>query len=194
MSNKVQFGLKNVHYAVLTETPNALPTWATPVAVKGAVTMELSHETAENNFYADNTTYYRTMFNNGYTGSLEMALIPDQMLQDVWGFGYDSTNKLVYEDANAEAKPFALLFQFEGDDTETLYCLYRCFGSRPQVASATTNESGATPQTQTIDLTVLPVVDPTGTIIDGKVYVKTDENTDAAIKTAWFNSVFTALQ
>ena len=42
--SKVRFGLKNVHYAVLSETENdgvISYTWGTPVAVRGAVNRHL---------------------------------------------------------------------------------------------------------------------------------------------------------
>ena len=87
MENKVRFNLKNVHYAILTETVNTLGvttySWATPVAVKGAVSLDLSQEGEVSPFYADGITFYRSVSNNGYSGSLEMARYPDQMLQDV---------------------------------------------------------------------------------------------------------------
>lgn len=191
MANKVQFGLKNVHYAILTETDSASPTYGTPQKLAGAVSIELSPEGNETAFYADNMEYFQTSADNGYTGSLEMALITDDAKKDIWGFGYDTANKIVFEDANATPKYFALLFQIEGDKTESLYAFYKCRASRPNVASQTTNENGAEPQTQSVDLTAVPLIDPTGGVLNGKVYAKTDETTEATVKNAWFTSVFT---
>ena len=42
-ANKVKFGLKNVHYAVLDETDGAA-SYGTPVAVPGAVNLNLSQQ------------------------------------------------------------------------------------------------------------------------------------------------------
>ena len=192
MANKVQFGLKNVHYAVLTEASSGSPSFATPKAIKGAVNLELSHETAETNFFADNQAYYRTSANNGYTGSLEIAKVPDDMLKDIWGFGYDTTNKVLYEDGNIEPKPFALLFQIDGDQNDECYVMYRCYASRPQIQSTTKNENGNEPQTQTLDLTVLPLIDnSTGKALNEKIYARTDGSTLATVKASWFTTVFT---
>ena len=67
--NKVRFGLKNVYYAKLTE--GSTNSFATPVAVPGAVSMTLDSNVANGTFYADNISYYTTFSNNGYTGTLE---------------------------------------------------------------------------------------------------------------------------
>lgn len=190
MANKVQFGLKNVHYAILTEADSTAPTYGTPKKLAGAVSIELSPEGNETAFYADNMEYFNVSADNGYTGSLEMALITDEAKKDIWGFGYDTANKIVYEDANAQPKYFALLFQIEGDATESLYAFYKCRASRPSVASQTIDENGKEPQTQSVDLTAVPLVDPTGGVLNGKVYAKTDETTATSVKSGWFSTVF----
>ena len=191
--NKVRFGLKNVHYAILTESDSAAPTFGTVKALPGAVSMDLSPEGGSNPFYADNIEYFRSQYNNGYSGSLELAKIPDEALKDIWGYGYDDTNKLVYEDAKAEGKYFALLFQIEGDQREDCYVLYKCYATRPNIGSQTIGENGPEPQTQSVDLTAIPLIDPTGGVLDGKVQLHTDENTSDATKAAWFTAVFTGI-
>lgn len=193
MANKVRFGLCNVHYALLTEADNAAPTFGAVKKLRGAVSMELSPEGGANPFYADNIEFFRTQYNNGYSGSLELARISDEALQDIWGFGYDNTNKLIYESAKAESKPFALLFQIEGDANKDLYILYKCYATRPNVGSTTIGENGPEPQTQSVDLTCIPLTDPTGGVLDGKVYLRTDGNTSTSIVNGWFSSVFTGI-
>lgn len=193
MANKVQFGLSNVYYAILTESDSAAPTFGTPKKLAGAVSLELTQEGTENNFYADNITYFRYGQTNGYTGSLELARITDDALKDIWGFGYDNTNKLIYEDASAEAKPFALLFQIDGDANSDLYVMYKCYASRPNVSSTTINENGKEPQTQTVDLTCVPLIDPTNGVLNKKTYIRTDGDTSTTIRNAWFSSVFTGI-
>ena len=41
MSNKIKYGLKNVHYAVITEAGGVV-SYGTPVAIPGAVNITLS--------------------------------------------------------------------------------------------------------------------------------------------------------
>ena len=137
--NKVRFGLCNVYYAVLTEsTDSSNNSWATPKAVKGAVNLTLDSNSSDGTFYADNVAYYKTFANNGYTGSLEMARISDEMLKDVWGMTLDANTKVLYEETGVQPKPFALLFQIEGDESAELNVFYRVVPtSKPTVGSQT---------------------------------------------------------
>ena len=192
MANKVRFGLTNVYYAILTESENQAPSYGTPKRLAGAVTLDLSQEGSTNSFYADNIEFFRVSANNGYSGSLELANINETALQDIWGFGYDSTKKILYEDSKAEPKPFALLYQIDGDANNDLFVLYKCYASRPNIGSTTKNENGNEPQTQTVDISCVPLTDPTAGVMDGKVFAKTDGSTSTAIVSGWFSSVFTS--
>ena len=60
MANKVRFGLKNVYYAILTESDNAAPSYGTPKRLLGAVSLDLTQEGGSNSFYADNIEFFRT--------------------------------------------------------------------------------------------------------------------------------------
>lgn len=51
-SNKVKFGLKNVHYALLTDDDGTI-TYETPVPIPGAVSMSLAPQGETNTFYAE---------------------------------------------------------------------------------------------------------------------------------------------
>lgn len=175
--NKVQFNLKNAHYAIKSESG-----YATPVAIPGSVNLNLSPEGDSTTFYADGVAYYCTTANNGYTGDLEIAIVPLQMLKDVWGFTED-TNKVLIEDASIEPKEFALLFQIDGDATESLYALYSVTAKRPAISSKTIEKSKE-PQTQSLSMTAIPLP-------DGKVRARTTADTPAEIKANWFKSVYT---
>lgn len=178
--NKVRFNLKNVHYAVLTNA--ATPAWSTPVAVPGAVSLDLSAEGDVSNFYADGIVYYRSVANNGYSGSLEMARISDAMLKDIWGDTLGSTSKVLTENANVEPKSFALLYQIDGDADEEYYVLYNVGGQRPNIGSQT-NEATKEPRTQTVDITAIPLP-------SGAVMARTTADTPSATKSGWFSSVY----
>lgn len=179
--NKVQFNLKNVHYAVLTQGANG-PTWAAPVPAPGAVTLTLDPQGEITPFYADGIAYYRSVSNQGYSGSLEMARFSDQMLQDVWGLTLGETSKVLTENVNTEPAQFALLYQIDGDADEQYYVLYNCTGTRPGIGS-TTNTDTKTPQTQTSNITADPLA-------SGSVFARTTNATPAATKSGWFDAVF----
>lgn len=191
-ANKVHFGLKNVHYAVITYTAG-VPSWGTPVAVPGAVNLTLSKESGTTDFYADDTKYFHLGSNNGYTGTLEMADFPVQMREDLWNQTVTSTGKMLVEDVDAQPAEFALMFEIDGDQSPERFCFFRCVADRPDVTGATKADSVEV-QTQSCDLTVMPVVDPTASSpINGKVYYKTTEDTPSATYTGFFSAVETTL-
>ena len=111
--DKVKFGIKNVHYALLTD--ETTPTFETPVAIPGAVSLSLEANGDSSSFHADDMQYFVTIVNNGYTGDLEVALFHSQFLEDIFGYTISEKDKVATENANIQPKPFALLFEEEGD-------------------------------------------------------------------------------
>lgn len=154
-TNKVKFGIKNCHYAVATIDSNGSATYGTPVALPGAVNLSLEPQGENSPFYADNVVYYMGSANSGYSGDLELALIPDDFKKDVLGFVEDH-NGILYEDTNAEAVHFALTFEFSGDKHAVRHVMYNCTASRPAVGSATTTENKE-PQTESITITATSI-------------------------------------
>lgn len=179
--NKVQFNLKNVHYAVITEL-STTPTFDTPVAVPGAVSLSLEQQGELTKFYADGIVYYQSSSNNGYEGDLEMARFPDQMYQDIWGDTLSATDNVLMENANVQPNPFALLFQIDGDVSGALYCLYNCTATRPNIEGETTNESKE-PKTATCTVSAVPLP-------NGNVRAKTTATTTEGVIGAWFTKVY----
>ena len=92
-ADKVKFGVKNVHYALLTD--EGTPTYGTPVAIPGAVSLSLEASGESTPFYADNMQYYVTVSNSGYETELEVAIFPDSFLKDVLGYTQSTTDKVL---------------------------------------------------------------------------------------------------
>ena len=184
--NKVNFGIENVYYAVLTEgTTNS---WATPVHVPGAVSITLDSNTTSTPFYADNITYYSSFANNGYTGTLEMARIPEGMLKDIWGIEENNTDKVIYEKSGVQPKPFALLFEKDGDQQDDLYCLYRVIPTSKPSEGTSTIEDSATPVTQSFDFNALPLVTGTTNQLN-LISVRSATDTTTTTRNAWYSAV-----
>lgn len=154
-NNKVKFGIKNCFYAVATIADNGSATYANPVALKGAVSLSLEAQGENSPFYADDIVYYISSANSGYQGDLELALVPDSFKTDVLGYGTD-TNSILYEDADAEVKHFALIFEFSGDKHATRHVMYNCTATRPATGSTTKTES-TEPQTESMTITASPI-------------------------------------
>lgn len=154
MANKIKYGLRNCYYAVATDDGTGTLTYDTPVRLPGAVNLSLDPQGDTNPFYADDIIYFQGTSNNGYSGSLELALIPDAFRKDVLG-ETESQNGLLVERANTPVVEFALLFEFQGDENATRHVMYRCTAARPSAGSQT-KDSGITPQTETLNLTAMP--------------------------------------
>lgn len=180
MADKVKFNIKNVHYAVLTD--GATPTWSTPIAIPGAVSLSLDPEGDVTPFYADGVIYYQSVANNGYSGDLEMALFPAEFLKDVFQYSEDTTSKVLTENSALTPNQFALLFEEEGDTSGTKFVLYDCTATRPSRSLATSTASKE-PETQTISITAAP-------LSGGKVLAMTQETTPAETLSAWYTEVF----
>ena len=179
MANKIKYGLRSVYYAKATPATNGSLTYATPVAIPGAVNLSLSAEGESNPFYADDVVYFQSQANNGYSGTLEVALIPDAFATDILG---DNTQSgMIVEHANVQPAEFALLFEFQGDDKATRHALFRCICSRPDVAGETKGAS-IEPQTETLDITALPRTN------DFVVKARCPQTSSGAY-TTWFTTV-----
>lgn len=105
-------------------------------------------------FYADNIVYYESVSNNGYTGDLEVALIPDSFKIDILGQDQDA-NGALFESNDDKNAQFALLLQIDGDQKNYRLCYYNCTAQRPS-AEANTTEDTKEPQTETISITMRP--------------------------------------
>lgn len=185
--NKIKYGISKLYYAVATiDDTNNTATYSTPVAWPGAVSLSLDAEGDTSNFYADNIVYYTSVANNGYTGDLETALVPESFRKDVLGELEDANGVLV-EKANVEPVHFALLFQFEGDQRATKHVLYNCVATRP-TTEGSTKEDTIEPQTETVSITALPIHNATlnADIVKARTATETDSTADAG----WYSAVY----
>lgn len=178
---KVKFNIKKVHVVPMI-TQGETPTYAQPIPIPGAVNFSLSPQGNVTPFFADGITYYQSYANNGYAGDLEVALFPESVLEKIWGMEIGETSKVITENANVESVPFALLFEEDGDTSETKFALYNCTATRPNRKFATNTESKQV-QTQTISITAAPLE-------NGKVLAMTGNQTPAIIKSEWYTNVY----
>lgn len=182
--NKVKFGLKNVHYSAITEAGSVI-TYATPVEIPGAVNLSLSPAGETTTFYADDVPYFITNSNAGYIGTLELALIPDKFKKEILGYKEDD-NGVLFEDSQAIAKDFALLFEFTGDSNAVRHIMYKVNAARPNVEGSTTGNAREV-KTETLNITATPAADTK--LVKAKV-----EPTQAIQYAAWYTNVYTYIE
>ena len=182
MGNKVKYNLKNVHAAKLTKSDDGTFSYAAPKAIPGAVSISLDAEGDSSPFYADGIVYFRSNSNNGYSGDLELALIPEWFRTDILQEAKDSNGVLIERSDSTESVYFALLFEFDGDQNAIRHVLYNCTAARPTISSQTKEES-IEPVTETLSLTADPRE-------DGLVKSRTGDTTTAAIYDGWYDAVY----
>ena len=190
-SNKIKYGLDKLYYAPITawDAQTGEPTYGTPVAIPGARSISLSAEGDVNKWYADNIVYWSGEANNGYSGSFEVAMLPEAFKKDILGQALDSKNVL-YEDMNAQTVHFALMFQFKGDQNAIRHVLYNCTASRPDMEGNTKEES-IDPQTDTVEIECasVPVEISTG-VFKEVVKGSSGDSTDSTTYNGWFSVVY----
>lgn len=196
MSNKVKFGLKNVHYAVITNN-NGVISFGATAPIPGAVNLSLSPKGDKTEFYADDMAYFVTTANQGYEGNLEIALIPDEFRVDVLGDRIDA-NGALFEDSNAIPKNIALMYEFKGDKKGTRHVNYNVSVARPSIESSTKGAS-IEPITDTLEITASPAQDTglvKGRLLEGQtgydtfysaVYLENEVLNTVASSTAAFS-------
>ena len=182
--NKVEFGLRNAHYAVITESEEegeTTITYGTPVNLPASVTLSMDPSGDMIRFKADDVDYYTNSNNQGYEGTLTVARETDQFRQDVLG-DEKTTGGVLVENADTQSKPFALMFEFQGDKKAIRHVLYYCTASRPNVGS-TTKDSG---DPNTVDISIVASPRPS----DNMVKAKTTPGVENTIYDSWFNKVY----
>jgi len=183
--NRVTFGLQDVHYAPYTIGEDGTVTYEKPIRLPGAIELSLEPRGDMVEHYADNMLYYSASNNQGYEGTLSISHIPEQFLIDALGEEKDETDMVLSEIANKQGKPFALLFQFEGDVKATRHVFYNCTANRPTIASTTKTDS-VEPNANELTFVASAIN------INDKLYVKakTTPSTPQNVYDNWYEQVY----
>ena len=190
--NKVRYGLKNVHYALITEGANGAITYGTPKALPGAISISFAATTARKILAADDSYYWTAESLANYTGDLNIAQITDEFRADCLGEKTDA-NGIKYEDNTPVTARFALLFESDGDAHKTRLSLLNCTASKPAIAGQTVNpDDGPDPSQGTETITVTAAARPDGFVKARAVpgQTATVGGTETNIYDTWFNSVY----
>lgn len=182
-TNKITYGLKNVYYAPITKEDAESVTYTSPVRLPGAASISLPKNVDKILIAADDDPEYATLVDNkGYDGDLTLYDVPDSYLTDCLGMTVDGDT--IVENKDDAPKPFALLFEFSGDALKKRHVLYRCMGTKPDVASQTKGD-GIQANQVTLSISATPAKD-TGDI------KRTCRQSENAVYTKWFEEVQTS--
>jgi phi13 family phage major tail protein len=181
--NRVVFGLKNCHYAVITEDADGTYTYGVPVAIEGMTALELATKGSQDDFYADDVLYYTSVTNQGYEAKLTVANISRQFRIDVLGETLDTTDSVLTENSFNRTNQIALLFEFDGDIKATRHAVYNCTVSRPNLTSETKADKVSI-KTQELTMTAAPRP------YDGIVKRSTTGDTPDTVYDAWYTAVY----
>lgn len=179
--NKVHYDLIDVHVAPLTIEAGVV-SFGAPVALEGSISMDLSPKGNTVQLRADGIVYYRSSSNSGYEGNLNLAMVPDWFRKEYLGETLDETDKVQVENANAEPKPFALLYGFKYDQKQRRHVLYNCMASRPNI-KGDNKENQKDPDTESLPLSAVPLP-------GGNVKASTTASTPEAVYSGWMKTVW----
>ena len=151
-NNKVEYGVSQLHIASYTVSGGTV-TIGTPVALPGAVSITLEPEGDENKFYADNVVYYGGYTDNGFSGSVEVARVPDAIKTQF--FGYVQLADGGIGQVKGASKPnVCILFEADGDALHRRAIAYNVsLGGINREYNTT--EDTIEPTTETFDISVL---------------------------------------
>lgn len=179
--NKLTFGIEQVHYAPLTISTTGEITYEAPKPLPGARSIELDPQGTDIKLKADNINYYVSESNDGYTGKIKFYNLTPEFRQ--YALGEVLKGDYVIETAEAARKPFALLFQFEGDKHATRHALLYCTAKRPKDSSNT--KDGNNYNEVELEFTASPRPS------DKIVKVKTHKDTEQEKYESFFKQVLT---
>lgn len=179
--NKVHYDLVDVHVASLTIAEGAV-TFGTPKPLLGSISMDLSAQGSSYKLRADGIDYYRTNSNQGYEGELNLAQVPDWFRQEYLGETLDETDKVQVENAEAEFKPFALLYGFKGDKVRRRHVLYNVMANRPGIKGEN-KENEKEPDTESLPISAVPLP-------GGNVKASTTKDTPESVYNGWLSTVW----
>ena len=139
-----KIGISNFHYATMSteDTATSSPTYATPVAVPGlvSVNVETASNTAE--LYADNMLYEVAEAQGKTTVTIDLADLPMDVQAALLGHTYDSTNKTLMKSSSDVAPYVAIQFEFlMGNGKKRCVTLYKGKFAIPNQSGQTKGEN-----------------------------------------------------
>ena len=177
---KVKFGLSNLK--VFPRENNGTVTYKEGIAIPGAVSLTLEKEVSEAIFYADNTVYYSNKLSNGFTGEMEVADLPKEVMLALLDYAEATEGGILQ--TNKAGVPCALGFSVDTDEAARKFMLYNVTLSETSEEFAT-KEDEVEPTTSKLEFRCIGEVAKDGTTTVFKhVCNKGDKNYETFLTTA----------
>ena len=187
--NKYHFDVKNCRYCPGVLNEDGSVTYGDTVKpIYGLMSMDLGAEGDTAKTRADGHDYIIIVSNNGYSGTLNFVMVPDEFKVDCLAEKVDEKTGMQYEDADASPAPFALMGEFKGDKEGIRWIFYNCTASRPKVAGDN-KDNQKEPDAEELSVTVSPML----AVINGEeiniVRGGITKSMNADTYNAWFKQV-----
>ncbi len=178
--NKMHFKLKKVFYAPATVNEDTgIVTYAAPKRIHRSVSATFNPKGELIKVFADAQEIIVGRENAGYDGELEMLRIPEDFETDCLS-ATKNADGTITENISDASKPFALLFEFEGDAKAIRHCLFLCYANKPGIEGG--NSESKTPTNEKISIVSRPRP-------DGTIKTKTGDETTTEVYENWYNAV-----
>lgn len=122
MSNKIVFGISNLHFGRFTVNADKSVTMGEPYHLPGAVRLALDAQTDESKTHADNIVYWSCYSDSGYDGEIESALITDYF--KLTFLGYKQLNDGGIGNVGAPVPQVYMMFESDGDENKRRGIIY----------------------------------------------------------------------
>ena len=182
-NNIVSFGLRNVHYAVATQSlEDGSWSFGSPVEFPGAQEFTSEVIGGATTVRADDIVVAQLNQNGGRTLTLKVTEVPESFKKDVLGYKATSEGNLV-EITNAPTVTFALGVEYQGDVKARRVWYYLCNVAPINEATKSKTES-VEANSITLNINVRPIAIDDNNYTTHRIANKGDGNYDAFLTTA----------
>lgn len=124
-TNKVEFGISNLHVGTFTVGDGGAVTMGTPYHLPGAKNFAPEQDASNNVFYADDMAYWSEYSEGAFEGDLEVALFTDEFKTQFLGYRTTADGGLG-QVKNAVKPNVYIAFDIKGDKEGRRAIFYNC--------------------------------------------------------------------
>ena len=179
---KVLFNIKKLQLSKITALSDAgTPTYGSPLKCPGTVSLTMEAQDNSDPFYADGEAYYTPNGAETVSGTLENAMLTEDILKQIFAYVESTNGELLATDG--QVAEFGMQFAVDSDDGEVYFTYYRCKSTKPS-DNFQTNAPGATVNPQSLTVTANTIA-----LADGTRIIKSFADKTASNYTNYFTAI-----